>query len=405
MAYIRPGCLGSRNRYFARFMEADQTIRIAHVTAEHPESAVAQLIAAIDQPEMAGVIFFCSSRYDTEALASAIRRGYGEVPVAGCTTAGELGPLGMRDFSLVGASFSAKAFRIGGGLVTDLQNTGPAELQKFARQQLNAAAERNGAGRAAAGFGYLLIDGLSRNEESVCSVLQTELGDIPLLGGSAGDDLKFQRTQVFFQGRFHDDAAVLLLVDTTLPYRIFRAQHFQPSAERLVVTAADTGQRLVHEINGLPAAGEYARLIGVAPDALGPAVFAANPVVVMIDGNHYVRSIQAANADGSLAFYCAIDEGLVLRIARGRDFSQNLADSFAAVTREIGKPLLTLACDCVLRKLEAVAGDAAETVNRIFAENRVMGFNGYGEQFRGIHINQTFVAAAIGSSPAEASDA
>lgn len=385
-------------------MNANQTIRIAHVTAEDPDSAVAQLVAAIAQPEIAGVIFFCSSRYDTEALAAAVRRGFGDVPVAGCTTAGELGPLGMRDFSLVGASFSAEAFRIGGGLITDLRNSATADLQNFARSQLNAAADRTGFGSSPASFGYLLIDGLSRSEESVCSILQTELGDIPLLGGSAGDDLKFRRTQVYFQGRFHDDAAVLLLIETTLPYRIFLTQHFQPSAERLVVTAADTDQRVVHEINGLPAADEYARLIGVAPDALGPAVFAANPVVVMIDGNHYVRSIRSANADGSLAFYCAIEEGLVLRIAHGRDFSQNLADSFEAVNREIGKPLITLACDCVLRKLEAIADNAAESVNRILAENRVLGFNGYGEQFHGIHINQTFVAAAIGNISSEPAD-
>lgn len=36
---------------------------------------------------------------------------------------------------------------------------------------------------------------------------------------------------------------------------------------------------------------------------LGPMRFAASPVVVMIDGTDYVRSIQKANQDGSLTFF------------------------------------------------------------------------------------------------------
>ena len=46
-------------------------------------------------------------------------------------------------------------------------------------------------------------------------------------------------------------------------------------------------------------------------------VFATHPLVVRLGGAEYVRSIQKANPDGSLSFYCAIDEGLVLTLSRG----------------------------------------------------------------------------------------
>ena len=80
-----------------------------------------------------------------------------------------------------------------------------------------------------------------------------------MLGGSAGDGLQFARTHVYFDGRFHTDAAVVVLVSTPLPFTIFRIQHFVPTNERLVVTEADAARRVVRELNGLPAAEEYAR--------------------------------------------------------------------------------------------------------------------------------------------------
>ena len=67
----------------------------------------------------------------------------------------------------------------------------------------------------------------------------------------------------------------------------------------MVITAADPGQCRVTEINGVPAAGEYARLIGVDVSDLDFRNFAFSPVVVPIDGQEFVRSIQKVNADGS----------------------------------------------------------------------------------------------------------
>ena len=43
-----------------------------------------------------------------------------------------------------------------------------------------------------------------------------------------------------------------------------------------------------------------------------------------IGGNWYIRSIAKVNEDFSLTFFCAIDSGLVLTIAKGNDIIQNL---------------------------------------------------------------------------------
>src|SRR5690606_39804550 len=61
---------------------------------------------------------------------------------------------------------------------------------------------------------------------------------------------------------------------------------------------------------------EYARAVGLEVTELTPQIFAAYPVMLRIGGEYFVRSIQKANPDGSLTFYCAIDTGLVLTVDR-----------------------------------------------------------------------------------------
>jgi len=245
-------------------------------------------------------------------------------------------------------------------------------------------------------FAFLLIDGLSVREEPVARSLQAALGGIPLVGGSAGDSVRFGETHVYHDGAFRMDSAVVTLVSTTRPFQTFKAQHFVPTDERMVVTAANAEHRVVNGIDGRPAADAYARVVGVDVDSLDPMRFAAQPVVVLIDGTNYVRSIQRANPDGSLTFFCAIEEGLVLRVARGVDLVESLDRSLADLRAELGPLDLVVGFDCILRKLEVQQSGLGERVAEILKANNVVGFNSYGEQHCGVHINQTFTGVAIG---------
>ena len=384
-------------------MGTAKQIRTAQSCATDPRQAVREFHAGVEQADMALVVFFCSSAYDLEVLAAEMNRCFSGVPVIGCTTAGEIGPLGYRDQSLVGASFPAAACTAVSARLDHLQQFEVGKGQALAHEllgRLESAAPAAGAENA---FAFLLIDGLSRREEPVAPALQNALGNIHLFGGSAGDDLNLERTWVFHDGAFHTDSAVLLLVSTTLPFRIFKTQHFVSETERLVVTAADPSRRLVREINCLPAAEEYARIVGTAVHDLTPTCFAASPVVVAVDGTDYVRSIQKANPDGSLTFYCAIEEGLVLRVVRGVDLLGNLRQTFADLRAQIGPLQFVFACDCILRNLEVTQSGSKESVAQIFRDNNAIGFSTYGEQFRGVHVNQTLTGIAIGQP--EAGDA
>jgi hypothetical protein len=376
-------------------------IRSAQSCAPDAREAAREFHAAVAQPDMALVIFFCSSEYDPEALAEEMGRLFTGVQVVGCTTAGEIGPAGYREHSLAGASFPASSFSVVSGHIDGLKQFEIATGLAFAKNLLRKLDSQAPQANTDNSFALLLIDGLSVREEPVTRALQSALGRLPLFGGSAGDGLTFRSTRVYFEGRFYSDSAILTLVTTPLPFKLFKTQHFVATDQRLVVTDADTALRTVKEINGLPAAKEYARLLGVDTCDLDAAHFAAGPVVVMIDGTNYVRSIQKANPDGSLTFFCAIEDGLVLRVAKGVDLLENLEQAFTQIRAEIGVPQLVLGCDCILRKLEIGQGPLKDRVAEVLARNNTIGFNTYGEQFRGVHVNQTLVGVAIGEDSRE----
>ncbi|TAJ53032.1 MAG: FIST domain containing protein [Nevskiaceae bacterium] len=372
-------------------------IRRAQSCATDARDAVREFHAGVAQADMALVLFFCSSSYDLAALAEAMQQAFAGVQVVGCTTAGEIGPAGYRDHSLTGASFPAGSFSVVSGLLEQLQQYEIPKGLALAQTLLQKLESRAPQASADNSFALLLIDGLSVREEPVTGTLQSALGRLPLVGGSAGDGLNFGHTQVYFEGRFHSDSAVLTLLTTPLPIKLFKTQHYVATDQRLVVTEADSAHRIVKEINGLPAAGEFARMLGISATDLDPLRFAAYPVVVMIDGTNYVRSIQKANPDGSLTFFCAIENGLVLRLARGVDLVENLEQALAGINAAIGRPQLLIACDCVLRKLEIATSPVKGRIVELLEQNHTLGFNTYGEQFHGVHVNQTLVGVAIGA--------
>ncbi len=106
------------------------------------------------------------------------------------------------------------------------------------------------------------------------------------------------------------------------------------------------------------------------------------------------------NDDGSLTFFCAIDEGVVLTLARREDIVANLDAFFRKVRHDVGVPQLVIGFDCILRSLEAEKRQVKHQLGRILSANNVVGFCTYGEQFGAMHVNQTFTAVAIGEAAA-----
>jgi hypothetical protein len=378
-------------------MSQPLSIRKGTSQARDPEVAARELHAAIDQPGIKLAVFYVAPDFDLPALATALDARFKGVNLIGCTTAGEITPQGYLAGSLTGFSIASSDL----DAVTQLIGLSPFDSVATGAVVAQLPAKLRGddglPATAADTFAFMLIDGLAMQEELVVSCVYAALQGIELIGGSAADDTRFGSTHIYHEGRFHQGAALVTLVRTGLPFTSFRAQHFRQSGKRMVVTNADPSRRVVTEINGMPAAREYARLLGLEVQELTPMIFACHPVVVRIGGQYFVRSIAKVNEDQSLSFFCAIDNGIVLTIAEGVDMVENLRQAFDDVRRAVGPPQIVFGCDCILRRLETERTGIKERIGEIFVENNVVGFATYGEQFNSMHINQTFAGIAIGS--------
>lgn len=360
--------------------------------------AARELYAALEQPDIKLAVVYCPADIDLPALGVALKASFGAVNLIGCTTAGEITPQGYLAGTITGFSLAGSDIEV----VTQKIPLDPFDGRACTSEVQTLLARLAADGKdpsPANSFGFLLIDGLSMQEEMVVSCIHQQLRGIDLIGGSAADDTRFAATHLYCDGRFDRDVALLSLVRTSLPFKAFRTQHFIDSDRRMVVTHADPARRIVFEVNGKPAAREFARLVDLNVTELTPMIFATHPVVVRIGGQHFVRSIAKVNSDESLTFFCAIDEGLVLKIAKGVDMVENLQKAFDEVRAAIGQPVLVLGCDCILRRLESERDGIKDTIGRIFAANNVIGFATYGEQFNSMHVNQTFTGIAIGNAP------
>ncbi len=363
--------------------------------AQDAVTAAREFFEAVKHPDLDTVLFFCSPQYNLAELGAELNALFGDVHLVGCTTAGEITPRGYIEGSITGVGFSAPDFTAVSEVIGNLKDLSIATVREVVQGAIARLDQKVPDRAPGTTFAFVMIDGMSQQEEQVASSVFNALGDIPLLGGSAGDDLSYVASYVFQNGRFHSASAALLLVHTKHPFKIFKTEHFSSTGKKMVVTAAGSDRR-VEELNAVPAAREYARVIGLPKEELNPLVFAAHPLVVRVGGEYHVRSIQRVNEDDSLSFLCAIDEGIVLTVAESGDIVQDLASQFDELRSSLNNIQVIIGCDCILRRLEMERKEVKSAISEILLGNKVIGFSTYGEQYHSMHVNQTFTAVAIG---------
>ncbi|MGB8814416.1 MAG: FIST N-terminal domain-containing protein [Paracoccaceae bacterium] len=367
-----------------------QVVATAHVSARATDAA-AQLAAALGPGPFAVVLMFVSPDADLAGFLAQAARCF-SAPLIGCTTAGEISSQGYTEGEIVAVGMPAAHFAADILLVPDLNAI---DRQDLIGRLIRA---RQGLARARGNweneFAFLMVDGLSTREDELTSALALGLGPVPLFGGSAADGTRFRETFVLHGGKALRNAAVLTMLRSDCRAKVFNLDHLVPTDRRMVVTEANPATRSVRQINAEPAAREYARLLGKDPAQLTTFTFAAHPVVVRIGGKHHVRAIQQVAENGDLVFFSAIDEGLVLTLAEPLDIAIHLDTALKGLCVG-GEPAAILACDCILRRLEALEKQKHGAISQILRDRHVVGFSTYGEQLNSMHVNQTMTGVAI----------
>ncbi|KHT55981.1 hypothetical protein RJ44_16125 [Alteromonas macleodii] len=350
-----------------------------------------EILANVKCDEIELLLFHTSTLFDLNTVAKEISARFPHVNIVGCTSAGEFNKNGYGTEKLLAVAFLKNEFSIATALVPNLGEVNFDEAHDIASGLRRALQGRERRYDTEQHFVISVLDGLTRHEEHFLETFATAFGNIPHLGGSAGDDLKLEATYVFYNGEFHRDAAVLLLVGTGKPFTVFSIDHINSPVSKLVVTHADPESRTVYEINGEPAAQYYASLLGMKAEDLTPDVFSMFPLAVMVGGKYFIRSIQKVDlATNAITFYCAVDIGIILTFVQLGDCIEALESKLDKLRAQLGEPEFVYACDCFLRRLEIQQGKNDHEIRRLQQRYNVAGFNAYGEHIHSVHLNQTF---------------
>ncbi len=372
-------------------------MKTAYSTEASPQKAVEEIQNGLSGPDPRMVLFFASAAYDQDTLAAEMRKGFEKSEIIGCTSAGEIVSGKMLKNSVVAMSFDPDDIAdLSVAVIEDVHriesvDSAMKSLEDHFKKPLREMNPKEY-------IGFILIDGLSVAEEKVMDRIG-DLTEVYFIGGSAGDDLKFQKTHVFVGDKALSGAAVLAIIKPSIRFDLIKTQSFCTIKNKfLTATKVDEARREVIEFDGKPAAQAYA-------DALGMSVedaenqFMHNPVGVMVIDEPYVRSPQQIK-DGRMVFYCNVKEGMKLALLSSTDIVDGTRKAVQEKEKEMGKIRGIVNFHCILRTLELEDKGTTQPYADIFANIPTVGFSTYGEQFIG-HINQTSTMVVFGDAESE----
>ncbi len=355
------------------------------------------LMRDLGEGPFALVLLFAQETACVGPLSGRLSAGFGPgCRVLACSSAGGFTFGGYDEDSVIAIAFPAGAFRAEAVWLSNLRQHIALDWMVSLRDLARRFPPHPGEAR----FGLLLIDGTSGCEELVTATVDAALPELLVLGGSAGDGLRFGQTRLAMDGADRVESALFCMIATDFGVKEVVFDHFVPVGSRMIVTDADPDNRLIREINAEPAAGEYARLIGVPESALGPRAFAENPLLERSGGRHFVRAISGVTPEGGLALMSSIETGAILTLGR----PESLTEGLRLRMEQIGPAELVLGFDFILRRIAVEQAGEQATVRLLCRDYRIAGFNTYGEQHGGIHVNQTFVGLAFLDQSDGASD-
>ena len=329
------------------------------------------------------LVFGSVKRFNDPKLASFLKARYPAAQIVGCTTSGEINPSGVFDESIqITAVLWEKTIqRVSHTKMTSMQSS--FEAAAGLAKQLKANSLRTV---------LVFSDGLNVNGSELLLGFQSVLGDIPIVGGMAGDGGAFVKTLQLFNETVSDNLVIAIgLYGDHLITASGALGGWKPYGPPRKVTKSD--KNVVFEMDGKPALPLYKLYIGDAYAKGLPATGLKFPLAVIEEGKRDVEKIRTLlafdAANNSLTFAGNVAEGETVRLCQsthdrlveGAGGAAHLVlDSLDAnQTNQTG---LALCVSCVGRKgvMAEQVVDEVKLVQQILGpQTTVTGFYSYGE--------------------------
>ncbi|TSC56180.1 MAG: hypothetical protein Greene041639_393 [Parcubacteria group bacterium Greene0416_39] len=357
--------------------------------ADHKEAGKEAARTALEK--LAGqkpdILFAYSSiQYDQEAVLKGVREVVGDALVVGGSAAGEI-----TSFSTVFDGVNAMAIAsdsiqfvtgIGEGVSKDSFGAGA----KAAKAVLE-----KGGGQKPDLF-IMLPDGMTGNGAAIVDGVKSVLGEnASIVGGSLGDDYRFQKTFEYYQDQVLTDVVVGVGLYGKFSYGFGIKHGWEPIGLPLKVTKAEGA--VLKEVDGKPALNVYEEYFGkdaaeLVKEPLARMAY-TYPIGLTVEGSDelLIRDPVIANEKGEITMAAAIPQGTTIRLMIGdRDKAIAAAKEAAEVAIDQlnkAKPGFILMFNCMARnKLLGVrCHEENQTVLGVIGKDVPMvGFYTYGEQ-------------------------
>ncbi|BAZ36802.1 hypothetical protein NIES4101_27220 (plasmid) [Calothrix sp. NIES-4101] len=352
----------------------------------------------------AGVLF-AAIDFEHSLILKEINRVFPEIALIGCTTDGEMSSvLGFQEHSLTLMLFSSDTVEIHAGVGYEAREK-PIVAAEQAVQQANQKSSTPAKLCICLPASYT-GDGLTTNGELILQGLKQSLGvQIPILGGTAGDQYRFQKTYQFFGTEVLTDSLPILIFSGDILFSYGIACGWEPIGIKNIVTKSHG--TAVYEIDGESALSFYQRYLGERPPT------SENPLAVYEgDSDRYYMRVPSTYdlETGCIHFLGNVPEQAVVSFT---DINRNQVVAASKTALNIAlenypgtqpEAILLFSCCCRRWLLGTRAKEEYLLVKKeLFQNIPICGFYTYGEfaplepQGSTYYHQETFVTLLLGT--------
>ena len=243
---------------------------------------------------------------------------------------------------------------------------------------------------------FLFSDGLHTNGERFLNGVKSLSGDIPIVGGMAGDGAVFDTTYILSNDGVLSNGAVGVGVKSQeLVIKTDYSFNWQEIGKSLVVTKATDNR--VYEIDNKSAVDIYARYLGEDIAESLPAIGIEFPLIISRDGVKVARAVLGKEDDGSLIFAGNLAVGDVVHFGYGNS-GMILRESIHTKDKFTSSAVESIFIYSCMARRRFLKDDILLEIEPLASMAPTSGFFTYGEFFKAKKcelLNQTMTILAM----------
>ncbi|KST62798.1 FIST signal transduction protein [Mastigocoleus testarum] len=288
-------------------------VAVGHSNDPDSDCAIAEVLEQC-QKSLAGKIpnagiLFAAIDFDHNLILQEIDQVFPGIELIGGTTDGEISSvLGFEQDSLTLTVFCTDNtnLKILAGIGENVSLNPVAATSRAVEQALSKSSN------LAATICLTIPETLGSSGVSILNGLKLALGQqVPIFGGLAADQNRFQQTYQFFKTKVFSDSVPVLLFCGELLFSHGVASGWNPIGKKSLVTSAD--KHIVYEIDGEPALHFYHRYLG----SLTPAAEYPLAIYGDVTEQFYMRAPKTHDSsNGSITFFADVPNQALVQITQ-----------------------------------------------------------------------------------------